>query len=179
MSRMLTRRVLARALGGGAAGVLLTGHTPYQQWVVYRQRHLLIGCHRQDSEGYALAKVLEAALADRLPEARARVARAPDAARLASLFNTGQLDFGLLRGTEAATMREGRAQFAAYGPVPLQAMAVIDRHVLYAMPRVDSAHVGALLSALHDHRGAFAFAEPTAEAGPPHAKAADWFADGG
>ena len=48
MSKRSTRRQVLRLGGALAAAVLLSGHTPYGQWVVYRKKHLLIGCHKAD-----------------------------------------------------------------------------------------------------------------------------------
>ena len=72
----MNRRRLIRTGGAAAAAFWLSGHTPYGQWVVYRKKHLLIGCHRADPQTYELAKQLVAILEDRLPKARARIARA-------------------------------------------------------------------------------------------------------
>ena len=52
----MNRRALLRAGATAAAAILLGGHTPYGQWVVYRKKHLLIGCHKEDPRTYVLAK---------------------------------------------------------------------------------------------------------------------------
>lgn len=169
-----------RLLLAGAAlplATLLGAHTPYRQWVVYRKQHLLVGCHRQDEGAYPRAKAIEAVLARHLPDAQARVARAPDAARLASLFATGQLELGLLRTEEAKAMRAGSGPFAAYGPVPLKALAATGPHVLYATGDFTEAHVSLLLHALAQARTELAFGTPGEEAGPFHPEAAHWFED--
>jgi len=46
----VNRRRALRLSVGAAAALLLSGHTPYRQWVVYRKKHLLIGCHKADPE---------------------------------------------------------------------------------------------------------------------------------
>ncbi|MEL7174652.1 MAG: hypothetical protein AAFN05_17015, partial [Pseudomonadota bacterium] len=77
------RRFLAAALWAVAGNA--AAHTPYGQWVVYRQKHLLIGAHRGDARTYEQAKAVVAALEVELPAAAARVARGPHPQRIASL----------------------------------------------------------------------------------------------
>ena len=54
-------------------------HTPFQQWVVYRRKHLIIGTSKADAGSYDLGKKLVAQLEVQLPESKARTARAPNA----------------------------------------------------------------------------------------------------
>ncbi|MEM6550227.1 MAG: hypothetical protein AAF713_21160 [Pseudomonadota bacterium] len=118
---MLRRGFLLGALAAWPAWA----HTPYGQWTVYRKKHLLIGCHREAPDGYAAAKAVVADLAEHLPEARARVARAPHAGRLARLFATDQLDVAVLSPASARAMRDGQGAFVPYGPVSLAALTVV------------------------------------------------------
>jgi hypothetical protein len=104
------------------------GHTPYKQWDVYRRKHLLIGTCRADPESYPLGKRLVAIIADAIPESHARVTRARDQRRLASLITTGQLELIVLRLDEAARLARGEEPFAEFGPFPLHLLfAVGDR----------------------------------------------------
>ena len=140
-----------RLLGlGGAAGLvfLLGGHTPYRQWEVYRKKHLLIGCHRGDPETYALAQRIEALLAEHLPAAKARVARAPHAGRLASLLGTGQLEIAVLAADEAAAMLRGSGTFAPYGPVAVRLLAPVGDRLLVARPDFPDRHAWLVTGAL-------------------------------
>ena len=109
----MNRRHALRLSVAAVATLLLSGHTPYGQWVVYHQKHLLIGCHKADPETYELAKRVVALLAEHLPAAKSRVARAPDAGRLASLLGTAQLAVATLSGADAAAMLAGSGRFAA------------------------------------------------------------------
>jgi len=118
----MRRRVLLGGLAALAAGAA-AAHTPYGQWVAYRRKHLLIGCHRESPETYALAQAVAATLADTLPDARARVARAPRPQRLASLLGTGQLELAVLGPRTAEAMTLGAEPFTAYGPLPLTLLA--------------------------------------------------------
>lgn len=132
-----------------AAAFPLGGHTPYNQWVVYRKKHLLIGCHKGDPRGYALAKRTVAALDRHLPAAKARVARAPHAGRLASLLATDQLDTAVLTDAEAVAMRDGVEGFAPYGAVDLRSLLPIGDRLLVARADFPERHAWLLAEALH------------------------------
>ncbi len=129
---MIRRRRLLKVGLAAAAGLLLGGHTPYQQWVVYRRKHLLIGCHKADPRTYDLAKQTVALLTEHLPAAKARVARAPDAGRLASLLGTGQLDVSILDRADTAAMSQGLGAFAPYGQTALRVLIPLDDRILVA-----------------------------------------------
>lgn len=144
---MRRRRVLR--LGAGlAAALLLGGHTPYGQWVVYRKKHLLIGCHRGDPETYELAKRVVAALAEHLPAAKSRVARAPDAGRLASLLGTAQLEVATLGAADAAAMLEGSRPFRAYGAVALRLLTPVSGRLLVSRAEFPERHAWLVTGAL-------------------------------
>ena len=56
-------RLSRRAVVAGASCLLIgraAAHTPYRQWDVYRQKHLLIGTCRADPDSYPLGKRLVA-----------------------------------------------------------------------------------------------------------------------
>jgi len=99
---MMDRRGLLRLGLAATAWVVASGHTPYRQWTVYRQRHLVIGTCRADAPTYPLGKKIAATLATYLPESEARVSRAPDQWRLASLISTEQMQVILLSRADAA-----------------------------------------------------------------------------
>lgn len=147
---LLTRRCALGALAvlpmlasaGGSA------HTPFQQWVVYRRKHLLVGTCRTDPAGYELGKRLVALLERELPEAKARVTRAPDQERLASLLTTGQLSTILLRPGEARALRAGEASFGDYGPFALVALAAVEDHRLVSAEDFPAHHAWLLARAL-------------------------------
>ncbi|MEL6196565.1 MAG: hypothetical protein AAFT19_01835 [Pseudomonadota bacterium] len=168
--RRSRRALLAGALCAAIAGSA-GAHTPYGQWVVYRQKHLLIGAHRGDARTYALAKAIAAALADELPEAKARVARGPRPQRIASLMGTGQLLTAVLSMPEAAAMTVAAAPFENYRPVELRSLAALDDdYALFASTLLPSDHAWLLVQAL-DHAG-LAVAPSTGEiAGHPGADA--------
>lgn len=158
--------------GMAAAAFVLSGHTPYGQWVVYRRKHLLIGCHKSDPETYELAKAVVAWLDEHLPDAEARVARAPAPSRLASLLGTDQLDVAILGWEEAEQMRAGEEIFAAYGEIPLQVLTPIGKHVLIAHERMPERHVWLVAEALSDAEQVMQASMPQGTALPWHSGAA-------
>jgi hypothetical protein len=136
---------VAAALAPGAA----TAHTPYGQWVVYRQKHLLVGAHRGDGRTYDLAQAVVEALGRELPDARARVARGPRPQRIASLMSTGQLRVAVIRQDEAVRMAAGLPPFEGYLPTPLQVMAaLIDGYFVYGSPDLPEDHAWLVTEAL-------------------------------
>jgi hypothetical protein len=126
----MNRRSILRLSSGAAAVLLLSAHTPYGQWVVYRKKHLLIGCHKEDPVTYDLAKKVAARFAEHLPAAKSRVARAPSAGRLASLLGTEQMEIAILGPADASAMVRGDGNFKAYGAIALRALMPVDGRIL-------------------------------------------------
>lgn len=172
------RRALLRLAAGAGAALLTAGHTPYGQWVVYRQKHLLIGCHKADPETYALAQRVVARLAERLPAASARVARAPHAGRLASLLGTEQLGVAVLESADALAMSAGSGGFSAYGPVPLGLLLPLSGRLLVARDSFRADHAWLVTEALAGSELAPA-AKPEAPGGLPWHPGSRAFLDGG
>ncbi|MCP4319675.1 MAG: hypothetical protein GY789_27780 [Hyphomicrobiales bacterium] len=145
MSALLRGRIDGRRCGICgvllvAFAILVSGHTPYSQWNVYRQEHLLILTHKDDSQGYELGKSLATHLAKNLPSSQARVTRAPNLARVASLITTGQLDLALLRKNEARALINGQTPFAYVDGKSLRAIAIFDDFVLVSRADFPAAH---------------------------------------
>ena len=135
---------------GLLAGVWLwsSGHTPYNQWNVYRQKHLLILTSKADPKGYVLGQAIAATLLERLPSSGARVTRAPDLARVASLIGTKQLDIAVLRRDDARAMRDGAPPFESFGGVPLRVVADFGGHVLVSRDDFPAIHAYRVAAAL-------------------------------
>jgi hypothetical protein len=144
----MNRRQLLRLPLPGALVMLLGAHTPYGQWVVYRRKHLLVGCHWRDPRTYELAGQVVRLLDEHLPEASARVARAPDAGRIASLIGTDQMEVAVLDRAEAAAMAEGSGGFAPYGPIGLRLLAPVGDRLLLAAADFPGRHAWLVTGAL-------------------------------
>ena len=151
----MNRRTLLTAFF--ATGVLGMGvnaghaHTPYRQWKVYRQRHLLIGASREDTPTYPLAKIIAATLNEYLPEASARVARARTRYRLGSLFSTNQLQFILVSVSDVTDIANGEGDFSEFGPVELGIIYQFGAHLLIARTEVPGNHAWLLTRTLMDY----------------------------
>ncbi|MEM1361409.1 MAG: hypothetical protein AAGF94_06780 [Pseudomonadota bacterium] len=149
---MKRRTLIGAVLGLTAAPTLAASHSLYGQWVAYRQKHLLIGCYRGDDVGFELAKSLQVALDVELPEASARVARAPFPGRLARLLGTDQIPTAVLLPEIALGIAAGEGEFAPYGAVPLNVVAQVNDHLLVS--RADfPEHHGALVFAALESSG--------------------------
>ena len=147
---MLTRRSFATFFVAGVFASATNAHTMFNQWIVYRKKHLLIGSHRQDLVTYDLALDLALNLGHLLPEAKARAARAPHVERLASLLATRQLELAIISRGNAKLMLLGEAQFAPYGAIPLMLIADLRSHLLVAHSEFKSEHAWLLTAALNE-----------------------------
>lgn len=100
--------------------LLGSGHTPYRQWSVYRKKHLLILTDKTQPGSFELGQQLVNTLVTHLPSSKARVTRAPDRERVASLLSSQQLDVALMTRDDAVALAGGKLPFASYEPVPLR-----------------------------------------------------------
>ena len=164
------RRALLTAFLAGAGllvpGQALLAHTPYRQWKVYRQRHLMIGASREDAASYPKAKKIQAFLETHLPEASARVARARTRRRLADLLATDQIRIVLLSIEDAVALSRGGPPFRA--PVEVRTLWQIGEHLMVVRPSFPPAHAWTLARTFEEHGAALAGASPMpAHAGIP------------
>lgn len=152
---MITRRHFLRS--GSAFGLVapLLAHAPYPQWNVYRKRFLLILTSRTDPEGYELGKAIASYLAEHLPESHARVARAPDPGRIASLLSTRQVDVALVPGAIATALLEGQPPFDTVGPIPLKTLKVLGDHRLISHEEFPEHHTHWVKHTLAEYSAAY------------------------
>jgi len=136
----LGRRSALRLASAVAAALFCSAHTPYQQWVVYRRRVLLVGSSRDDPAGYGLGREIAETLARHLPESRSRVSRAPSAQRLASLIATDQMDVAVLPRAAGRALADGTPPYAAFGAVPLSLLFGFEHHVLVCRADFPATH---------------------------------------
>jgi TRAP-type uncharacterized transport system substrate-binding protein len=150
MSAMRRRGFLQTGLAA-SAWLTASAHTPYRQWQVYRQKHLLIGTSKTDAPTYPLGQKVAQVLAAHLPESSARVTRGPDPWRLASLLTTGQLEVALLSEIDVAALRDGRAPFDAFGPTDLNALFAFGDYVLVCRPDFPAHHAYQVVQTLSEN----------------------------
>ena len=152
--------------------IFSTGHTPYRQWVVFRERHLFVVTSRSDGSSYELGKRVAEVLATHLPASRARVTRAPNMERVGSLISTKQFDVALLSRNYAAAMLQGLPPFDELGPVPLRTIIELGDYLLVCRNDFPARHAYLVVETLSIHRTKLASAvarktqnaeEPTAE----------------
>jgi TRAP-type uncharacterized transport system substrate-binding protein len=113
----------------GGAWLLLTGHSPYRQWEVYRKVRLVLLVDAEDAASVRLGQAITGVLSKHLPESRAMTARARDINDLVRLIATRQLDTALMREDDAWTALSGTGRFADNGNVPLRTLAQLDKYV--------------------------------------------------
>lgn len=112
-----------RFLAASAAATLVPGlahaHSPWGQYAVYRQKHLLVLSTRDDAPSYPYSKRLVEAINLGAPEASARPARARDLRRAYDLLRSDQFQFALLSRPNVDAMRTASGPFAGGEKVPL------------------------------------------------------------
>jgi hypothetical protein len=126
----------------------LLGHTPFPQWKVYRQRHLFIAIDRSDTAAAELGHTLVDILDRDLPEAEAKVTRAINAAGIASLLSTEQLDVALMRKLDAVAWVQGAAAFQAIEPVSLRTLVDLGNYLLLCRANFPDHHAAVIAHTL-------------------------------
>ncbi len=168
----MTRRPFLAFLASSAASLLLAGHTPYRQWKVYRQTHLLIFTSRDDPGSDELGERVAARLRAVLPDAKAQVARAPHVARIASLITSGQADVAVLSHANAAALFARREPFAEYPAVALCVLVETAQYQLVCREDFKPDHAYLVAEALVGDGSVPSFTVPTRPADtaevPPH-----------
>ncbi len=92
-------------------------HSPWGQYQVYRQMHLLIMSTIPDGPTYPYSNKIVKAINEVIPEAKARPARAKNFESVHSLFKTKQIQLVLLSKSNAKALLEGSTPFSGLGPV--------------------------------------------------------------
>ncbi|HEU0204402.1 MAG TPA: hypothetical protein VFR86_28670 [Burkholderiaceae bacterium] len=144
----MQRRLCLRWLAGGAAFCLLSGHSPYRQWDVYRKARLVLLASAADETSVRLAQALAEIYEKRLPESRATYARARDTNDLVRLLASKQLEVALMREGEAYAAFAGAAPFADNGRVALSTLAALSGHLFVCREEVPKAAAYLLVEAL-------------------------------
>lgn len=150
---------------------MLTGHSPYRQWTIYRQVHLVIITSRDDPQGDALGDEMAEIVRAALPDSRAAVGRGPRAERTASLLATAQAEVAIVPKGLALAMFHGIDRFRDYGAIPLRVILQNDTHVLVSTTNFIDAHAYLLAEALLKNGAKLRLSLPSEAGGslpPPH-----------
>ena len=94
--------------------ILIMGHAPWGQHHVYRQIHMLIMCSKLDRGAFEFSKNVVSFFQVYLPEAKARVARAPHEERIYALMKTNQIPLALLSYDLIDKISERKEKFATF-----------------------------------------------------------------
>src|SRR5688500_18178511 len=148
----LRRRQLTKVAAAIVAAVAVGAHTPYGQWTVYRLRNLFIVASGTDAQAANLARALAEGLSRELPESHARMTRATDSVRIASLLATEQLDVAVVSRDEAALMLAGTGAYREVGPVQVRAIASLGEYVLVTVERFAARHAYLIAAAVEHVR---------------------------
>lgn len=125
VAKKLNRRFFLCLLATGYSSIV-AGHSPWGQYQVYRQKHLLILSTRDDTQSYPYSKKLVGALNKVVPSANARPARAINLERAYNLLRTDQFQFALLSRSNIKTLREASGQFEGKPKVDLRTIYEFD-----------------------------------------------------
>src|SRR5262245_28166630 len=159
------RRPFLALFGSGVASLVLAGHTPYMQWKLYRQAHLLIFTTRDDVGSDELGERIAKRLLEALPDSKAQVARAPHVARIASLITSNQADVAVLSHANAAALFARKDAFADFPPVALRVLVATPQYQLVCREDFRLDHAYLVAEALAGDPGVPSLAVPTG-AGP-------------
>ncbi|HHP7246286.1 MAG TPA: hypothetical protein ACFE0H_16530 [Elainellaceae cyanobacterium] len=134
-----------------AIALPLIAHAPYPQWNVYRKRYLFILTSKSDAPTFAMGKAIAQTLATSLPESKARVSRAPDPQRIASLLNTHQMEVAIVSKSDAIAMAHGEQPFASFGGIPLYSLADLGDYLLVSSDDFSNHHAHVVTETLYQH----------------------------
>ncbi len=113
-----------------AAWALLSGHSPYRKFHIFRKTRLIITAPNDDKHAGIVADGLATFFSTYWQDSRPSSGRARTAPELVRVLLTNQLDFAVLSEKEAVAARSGQGRFAKQGAAPLCALAVFNEHVL-------------------------------------------------
>lgn len=149
--------------------LLLTAHSPYRQWEVYRKARLVIVASFDEQEAVRLGRRLAATLARHIPQSRAMLARARDTNDLFRLLASKQLDMALVDEADAHAAASGAQGFADGGKIPLRSVAQIGPYLLVCREEFPRANAYQIAETIADWwREVF---EPATEAAGPRPSA--------
>lgn len=148
-STMHRRKLLQTALAIAGA-VLLTGHSPYRQWYVFRAKHWFVVAARVDPQASRLADLVCAQLASRVPESQAMAAETETERDAVQLLRTHQLQMAIVTTAGASDAVQGSGAFRTEGSVPLRALRSFGSHLLVTLEDFPDDRAAQIAAALDD-----------------------------
>lgn len=149
----MTDRKILRLCTLGAAALLVSGHSPYRQWYVYRARHLVVVADQARPGAFALATTVAFAVAARWPPSNAVAAAAQTPTEVVKLLRSGQLPVGIVPAAEAQEAFAGTGPFSDADGVPLRAIAVLGGSLLVVLEGFDRERARDIAQAVVEYRG--------------------------
>ena len=160
----MNRRPFLAVLASSAASLLLAGHTPYRQWKLYRQAHLLIFTSRDDPGSDELGERIAARLRMVLPDSNARVrARADTWTASPASSPPSQADVAVLSHANAAALFARQEPFTDYAAVALRVLVQTARYQLVCREDFKLEHAYLVAEALVGDPGIPALTVPMSE----------------
>lgn len=157
----MTFRGLAWRALLGATALTLMGHSPYRQWFVFREKHLIVVSGDDDRGAFPVGEAIARTLSAELPEAKPLAARTRTAVDAVKLLRSHQLPLGLLPASDALAAVNGKGRFSRYGPMSLRAVAVLGPYVLVALEDLPQEKVRLVAQALAGHQADAALPKPS------------------
>ena len=147
----MNRRELLRLAAASGLWLVLTGHSPYRQWDVYRKARLVVLVSAEEVASVQLGQAIAELLAKHLPESRATMARARDTKDVVRLLASKQLDTALMREEDAAAAFAGSGRFADNGKVPLRTLAQFGPYLFVCRDELPKAHGYQIAETIAEH----------------------------
>jgi len=168
----MRRQVLLRFAVAAVGFLLLSGHSPYKQWYVYRAKHLIIVTSEADPKAFALADKIAKTIVAQMPESHAVAATAQTPVEISRLLRSHQLPIALLRESDAWAAYKGEGVFKREGPLPLRSLATFPPYVLATLEDFPAQHApriaGALAAFKSDGEVAVSQSSESRSSIPPH-----------
>jgi hypothetical protein len=148
----MRRQVLLRVAVATVGFLLLSGHSPYKQWYVYRAQHLIIVTSEADPKAFPLADKIAKTIVAQMPESHAVAATAQTPVEITRLLRSHQLPVALLREDDAWAAYKGEGVFKREGPLPLRSLASFPPYVLTTLDDFPAQHAPRIAKALTDFK---------------------------
>jgi hypothetical protein len=144
------RRFFLRFALAAALLTVFSGHSPFRQWYVYRDQHLIVAAAAADRVAGDLAEAISARLRERLPDTRSVAADARDNEELIALLRSHQMKLVILDRRASRAALDGAGEFARFGSTPVRMLFMSKDYVLVALddlPDADAARIAEALLA--------------------------------